>query len=51
MVCLQKQRRDERTCIGAVWAVLLQHRRVALIHVFEHSVQRGVEKSLRAAAL
>lgn len=39
------------TCLSAVWVSLLQHRRVALLHVLEHAVQRGVEKPRRPAAL
>lgn len=31
--------------------LLLQHRSVVLMHVLEHPVQRGVEKSCRPAAL
>ena len=42
---------DGPTWVGAVWVSLLQHRGVALVHVFEHSVQCGVEESRGAAAL
>ncbi len=50
LVCREKHN-DDPTCVGTVWVSLLQHCCVALVHVFEHSVQCGVEKSCRAAAL
>lgn len=39
------------TCVCAQWVFLLQHCSVALMHVLEHPVQRGVEKSRRPAPL
>lgn len=48
---LQEQNKCEPTCVSAVWMSLLQHRHVALVHVFEHSVQCGVEKPRRPTAL
>lgn len=32
------------TCERALWASLLQHGGVALVHVLEHPVQGGVEQ-------